>query len=201
MSERSLENTSALFDAHPTDAHDSMEQAVAALLEDQKACQAWHRYALIGQVMRGEDAVTTQFDISAQVLAKISQPESSVVVEGKRSLKQRFADLGERWLRPAASVGIAASVAMFAVVAVQQPADPAVDSYSQPAFVTQPYGANLTPVSLNTVVQEQSPSAAEVAKQRQLLQAYMLDHQRQLQLSMQEQQQNDQEEAPKQPND
>jgi sigma-E factor negative regulatory protein RseA len=54
-------------------------------------------------------------------------------------------------------------------------------------FVTNPLG-DRNPVSFNTVVLDNNPSEAEVAQQRALLQSYMLDHQQQLQLSLQQQQ-------------
>ncbi|RUO79467.1 RseA family anti-sigma factor [Pseudidiomarina taiwanensis] len=193
MSDRSLESTSALFDDHCDDHTGDYQSAVAELLEDPQRCQSWHRYALIGQVMRKQAVTTEQLDISAQVFAEISKPVSGEPVQqeaARQGLGQWLAAQLDRFLQPVASVGIAAAVAVVTVISVQQPGEleGAADEFVQPAFATQPFAGNLNPVSLNTVVQEQAPSAAEVARQRQLLQAYMLDHQRQLQLSLQAQQ-------------
>lgn len=195
MSDRCKQQASALLDDHfgdaGTDAERPFEADLSALLDDQQAQFAWQRYALVGQIMRGDAQTQQRVDISAQVALAIAK-EPTNLVQPKLSQGGAQARAAARWLKPAGSIAIAASVALVAVLSIQQPIldDPQLPADNQvtPAVVTNPFGGR-NPVSYNTVVEQQAPSAAEVAQQRQLLQSYLLDHQRQVQLSQQNQQQ------------
>ncbi len=197
MSDRRLEKTSALLDNQAAD-QQQLASELEALLADEEACQSWQRYALIGQVMRGEAELNQPLDISAQVRNRLA---SEPAVSGN-VVKPKFGQRGDRpaasaggtlvnaasrWLKPAGSIAIAASVAVVAVLSVQQPFVDQGNEGVEPALVTTPFGGR-NPVSYNTVVEDNNPSQAELAQQRKLLQAYMRDHQQQLQLSLQERQ-------------
>ncbi len=198
MSDRCLQTASALLDNHRRDDDDAsaFDANIEDVLGNREATDAWQRYAMVGHIMRDEAPVSTPIDISAQVQQQLQQENN--VVRPQWSAKGALASAAQRWLKPAASVAIAASVAVVAVMSVQPPVGtPANVDSATPALVTNPFGGrNL--VSYNTVVQGEAPSAAEVAQQRQLLQSYMLDHQRQLQLSLQAERVNNQEQRQEQ---
>lgn len=191
MSDRCKQHASALLDNHfadtGVDAEGPFDAELEALLDDEHARIAWQRYALVGHIMRGDASPHQHLDISASVAAQISQ--ENVIVKPSVQSGGALSRAANRWLKPAGSIAIAASVAWIAVVSVQQPVgidqQPMNESVTSPALITNPFGGR-NPVSYNTVIEEQqAPSAAEVAQQRQLLYSYMLDHQRQLQLSLQ----------------
>lgn len=190
MSDHRLENTSALLDNDVADAQ-QLQQQLDVLLTDPQAQQSWQRYALIGHIMRGDAQPSHRIDISVAIQAQLANEAAvanSNVVRGQ--FGQALAKASERWWKPLGGIAIAASVALVAVLSVQQPLAPdagVAEASSSPAFVTNPFG-DRNPVSFNTVVMDNNPSEAEVAQQRALLQSYMLDHQQQLQLSLQQQQ-------------
>ncbi|WP_411358540.1 sigma-E factor negative regulatory protein [Pseudidiomarina salilacus] len=189
MTNRSFEQVSALLDDAIADTREQAQQ-LDTLLSDNEAQQVWARYALYGRVLKGEATAQAPADISAMVAARIRQEaKPSQVVQGRFG-KQRMA----RWLRPAGSVAIAASVALVAVLTVQQSQPVTPEQSVEPAFATNPLGGR-SPVSYNTVLQQNAPSEAERAQQLRVLQSYMLDHSQQLQLSLQAQQLNEQSEA------
>lgn len=190
MSDHRLENTSALLDNEVADAQ-QLQQQLDVLLTDPQAQQSWHRYAMIGHIMRGDAQVNQHLDISAAVQTQLATeaPFTATNVVRPQFGKQTIT-AAERWWKPVGGIAIAASVALVAVLSVQQPVVPDgsnLETSNSPVFVTNPLG-DRNPVSFNTVVLDNNPSEAEVAQQRALLQSYMLDHQQQLQLSLQQQQ-------------
>lgn len=193
MSDCLKQNASALLDSHfeDTDADEvhPFNADLSALLDDEQARAVWYRYALVGQVMRQEVTGTQPIDISAQVAARIAQEPQAAnsVVMPSVQAGGALTRAAARWLKPAGSIAIAASVAVVAVLSVQQPGLetlPDNPAATTPTIVTNPFGGR-NPVSYNTVVETAAPTEAEIAQQRQLLQSYLLDHQRQLQLSLQ----------------
>ncbi|WP_169929923.1 sigma-E factor negative regulatory protein [Pseudidiomarina aestuarii] len=188
MPKCSNEHVSALLDDHLDGENHSQ---LDALLADSEATATWQRYALIGHVVRDTVRTGQSLDISSQVAVAIAaETPSNAVINPQLGAGHAQSKAALRWLKPLSSVAIAASVAVVAVLSIQQPVldNGAVTESMEPALVTNPLGGR-NPVSFNTVVPDNGPSAAEVAQQRQLLQAYMLDHQRQLQLSLQAKQQ------------
>lgn len=199
MSDRCKQQASALLDNHfrdsDVDAERPFDADLSALLDDQHAQAAWSRYALVGHIMRGDAQSHQHIDISVRVAAQIqheAQPSQTTQTDNivQPSVRQGGAQAraASRWLKPAGSIAIAASVALVAVLSVQQPVlddtQPTIETQVQPAVVTNPFGGR-NPVSYNTVIEQQAPTEAELAQQRQLLQTYMIDHQRQIQLSLQ----------------
>jgi len=188
MSDHRLENTSALLDNHVADAQ-QLQQQLDVLLADSQACQSWQRYALIGHVLRGDAQTHQRLDISAAVQLQIAAEQPLATSNLLRPQFGQAAARAERWWKPLGGFAIAASVALVAVLSVQPTVSPdgTIEAGNTPVFVTNPLG-DRNPVSFNTVVLDNNPSEAEVAQQRALLQSYMLDHQQQLQLSLQQQQ-------------
>jgi len=189
-----------------TDDQDGLQH----LLKSSEAQTTWQRYALIGSIMRNETTSSAQIktanmtlDISAQVRAAVAaeaMPNDNVVQVGFAAggAKSKAAS---RWLRPAASVAVAASVALVAVLSVQQFQQPITSGLesSEPVLITNPLGGR-NPVSFNAssystnAEGNQAPAANEMNgvdanAQRRHLQSYMIDHQQQLQLRQQAEQQ------------
>jgi|GEM_PF-2121613 sigma-E factor negative regulatory protein RseA len=195
MSDRFKQQASALLDNHfrdsDVDAERPFDADLSALLDDQHAQAAWSRYALVGHIMRGDAQAHQQIDISVRVAEQIqqeAQPTNNKVVQPSATQGGAQARAASRWLKPAGSIAIAASVALVAVLSIQQPVlddtQPAMETQVAPALITNPFGGR-NPVSYNTVIEQPTPTEAEIAQQRQLLQTYMIDHQRQIQLSLQ----------------
>ncbi|RUO55817.1 sigma-E factor negative regulatory protein [Pseudidiomarina homiensis] len=188
MTDRSYEQLSALLDDAVLDARER-EQHLDSLLSDTEAQHAWGRYALIGRIMKNEATSATPVDISASIAAQVAQePQPSNVVQGRFGKGRQMV---QRLLKPTGSVAIAASVALVAVLTVQQTQPVMPEESVEPAFVTNPLGGR-SPVSYNTVLESNEPTQAEIAQQRRLLQFYLLDHNSQRQLSLQAQQLNEQ---------
>lgn len=190
MSDHRLESTSALLDNDVADGQ-QLQQQLDVLLTDPQAQQSWQRYALIGHIMRGDAQPSHRVDISLAIQAQLADEAPLAKTNVVRpQFGQATTSTVERWWKPIGGMAIAASVALVAVLSVQQPVAPdgsSVEVSNSPVFVTNPLG-DRNPVSFNTVVLDNNPSEAEVAQQRALLQSYMLDHQQQLQLSLQQQQ-------------
>lgn len=195
MSDRFKQQASALLDNHfrdsDVDAERPFDADLSALLDDQHAQAAWSRYALVGHIMRGDAQAHQHIDISVRVAEQIqqeAQPTNHNVVQPSATQGGAQARAASRWLKPAGSIAIAASVALVAVLSIQQPVlddtQPAMETQVAPALITNPFGGR-NPVSYNTVIEQSVPTEAEIAQQRQLLQTYMIDHQRQIQLSLQ----------------
>lgn len=81
------------------------------------------RYQLMGKTLRGELDAAAFMDISAAVQRAIAA--DTVSLSPVRQLQPRWLPVMQTWMRPAAGLAIAASVAMVTVVSVrilQQPA-------------------------------------------------------------------------------
>jgi len=94
--------------------HEASQRAISGLLDSgQDGLERFARYSLIGDVMRGESAV-----LAGTVAAKISEAlreEPLVLAPRPRTRPQPG-----RWIRPAAGLAIAASVAAAAIVVAPQ---------------------------------------------------------------------------------
>src|SRR5690554_2397888 len=152
MSDRCKQQASALLDNHlrdsDVDAERPFDADISALLDDQHAQAAWSRYALVGSIMRGDAQVQYQLDISARVAAQIKQ--ETLAPDTRNKVVQPTIGKGgaqsvaaARWLKPAGSIAIAASVALVAVLSVQQPVlndtQPLPEAQVSPALVTNPF--------------------------------------------------------------
>lgn len=83
------------------------------------------RYHLIGEAMRGELSDLSMLDVSSQVREAVAQEPSfqiapaKVTVEDRSGLLSSLFDFGG-WLRPVGGLAIAASVAVVAIISLQQ---------------------------------------------------------------------------------
>lgn len=113
MKDKLLEQVSALAD----DELDSREaeMLLQRMQRDGNLRDAWKRYHLVGEAMRGALPRATDLDLATRVAAVIGQDEESArPVFSGRMLQQ---------LRPVAGLAVAASVAMLAVFTLQGPTD------------------------------------------------------------------------------
>lgn len=185
MTENQNEKLSALMDGEHTD--DSLRE----LVENASHRERWFRYQLVSAMMRGDAKHGQPVDISAAVSAEIAREPAPVSeISWFASLRRKLMRAG--WMRPAANVAVAASVAVVTVVAVQnfqQPEEvmnPAPQTRSTvTALETMPIGGVVNPVSFNTV--HTPTEEPDLGVERSLLQSFMMDHQQQLQLSQQDQ--------------
>jgi len=88
--------------------------------------QAWGRYHLIGDIMRGEGVRVSAAGIADQVREQIDLEPA--ILAAPRPRGKLFS--GQHWLKPAAGAAIAASVAVITIVAVPRfsGVDPALET-------------------------------------------------------------------------
>jgi sigma-E factor negative regulatory protein RseA len=110
MSDRISEQVSALLDEELS----AQETAVVLdqLREQEELRLRWGRYHLIGDVMRGEAALTGDSQLRQRISERLAT-EPAIIAVPKR--KTRTA-AQRRWLRIGTGAGLAASVAVLAVV-------------------------------------------------------------------------------------
>ncbi len=156
-------------------------QTLAELAADTESHQKWHNYHLIGDAMRGELPQTMVLDLSASIAAAIelepaivapqTKTEPSTVTATPNKVVPLFKQFGQ--------YAIAATVAMFAIVGVQNFNQNADDSAApSPVLVTRPLVGSASPVSLQTgpVQQNQSYTNEQVNEQRRRINTYIQDH-------------------------
>lgn len=109
MNERQAELASALLDGELD--RDGQAKAVSALLAaGDEELERFGRYRMIGDVMRGESAVPSTS--IARYIREALQDEPVVLAPRSREVP--------RWMRPAAGLAVAASVAVGAVMVAPQ---------------------------------------------------------------------------------
>lgn len=159
------------------------------LLQQPELQQKLERYQLAAAVFRREKAVTLPADFSADIAALL-QDEPTYQLSHSRGLLQkigsglRFAANGS-WLKPAAQGAVAASVALFAVLGVQQYQQPAGQELMLPSPVlqTNPIGGFATPVSLSSTTADTRFAEQEqqaMQEQQRRLQALLQAHRQQV---------------------
>ncbi|MEE4145576.1 MAG: sigma-E factor negative regulatory protein [Halieaceae bacterium] len=173
MSEMMRESLSALMDDEANELE--IERVLSRIADDPELRQAWVRYNMVRAVASGQHPVRLDLDVSAQVRAALGG-------EGHRA-----AGLRQRWLRPLASMAVAASVAATVVLGGQQLAQlgttghdsQAIASSVSPVGMVNSLGATSVQASYGTqgvpVLQPATRTAyQELARQR--LHKYMQAH-------------------------
>lgn len=168
-------------------------QQLDSLLQDPALQQQWLRYQMIGNVMRNELPEQVDLDFADNFALLLAEEEThqlqaepalqlAAVTTTSRWGKIKSA-ANQSWMKTMLQGAIAASVAIVAVVGVQQSQQSADDVLTSPLPVlqTRPIGGVATPVSLS-----QSSVDSRFAAQQQQLQ---LEQQRRLQELMQARQQ------------
>lgn len=173
MSEKMRESLSALMDDQANELE--IERVLSRIAGDPELRQAWVRYNMVRAVTAGQHPARLDLDVSAQVRAAVGGE-----VHGTAGSRQR-------WLRPLASMAVAASVATAVVLGGQQLAQlgtagqdsQAIASSVSPVGMVNSLGATSVQASYGTqsvpVLQPATRTAyQELARQR--LQKYMQAH-------------------------
>ncbi|MCP3127967.1 sigma-E factor negative regulatory protein [Shewanella sp. KJ2020] len=170
-------------------------QTMAELVADTHSHNKWHNYHMIGDAMRGELPQNIVLDLSASIAAAIelepaivapqvtaSEVDAPVTTQvavnagtvinaGNSRVVPLFKQFGQ--------YAIAATVAMFAIVGVQNYNQTADDVASpSPVLVTRPLVGSASPVSLQTgaVQQNQGYTNDQMNEQRRRINTYIQDH-------------------------
>ncbi|ABI39924.1 anti sigma-E protein, RseA [Shewanella sp. MR-4] len=163
-------------------------QTMAELAADTHSHNKWRNYHVIGDAMRGELPQTMALDLSASIAAAIelepaivspqvnapevtAAPQQVAVNAGQSRVVPLFKQFGQ--------YAIAATVAMFAIVGVQNFNQTADDAASpSPVLITRPLIGSASPVSLQTgpVQQNQSYTNDQMNEQRRRINTYIQDH-------------------------
>ncbi|MCL1050230.1 anti-sigma factor [Shewanella abyssi] len=155
------------------------EQMLAELAADVDSHEQWRDYHMIGDAMRGELPQTVSVDLSASIMAVIDE-EPAIIAPKQSTVKAKPAISNVvPFFKQFGQYAIAASVAMVAVVGVQNyNQETLLDNSPLPVLNTRPLIGSASPVSLQTgaVQQNQSYTNEQVVDQRRRINAYIQDH-------------------------
>jgi len=167
-------------------------EQLSALLTQPELQQTVQRYQLTGAIMRNEADSVLPVDFS-DTFASLLDQEPTYQLQAQRSLLQKV-KMGVRqaanaeWFKPAAHGAIAASVALVAVLGVQQYQQPLEADLSMPSPVlqTRPVAGFATPVSLSQTSVDSRFEAQEqqaMQEQQRRLQALLQAHRQQVRIT------------------
>lgn len=172
------------------------------LLQQPELQQKLERYQLAAAVFRQEKSVPLPKDFSADIAALLQDEPTYQLSQSRNLLHKvgsgiRYAANGS-WLKPAAQGAVAAGVALFAVLGVQQYQQPMGQELMLPSPVlqTNPIGGFATPVSLSSTTADTRFAEQEqqaMQEQQRRLQALLQAHRQQVRLMEQEQAKTEQE--------
>ncbi|MFB2652032.1 sigma-E factor negative regulatory protein [Shewanella seohaensis] len=163
-------------------------QTMAELAADTHSHNKWRNYHVIGDAMRGELPQAMALDLSASIAAAIELEPAIVspqvsAPEVTEASQQVAVNAGQSRVVPLfkqfGQYAIAATVAMFAIVGVQNFNQTADDAASpSPVLITRPLVGSASPVSLQTgpVQQNQSYTNDQMNEQRRRINTYIQDH-------------------------
>ncbi|SON48048.1 RseA family anti-sigma factor [Vibrio tapetis] len=178
------EKLSALMDG------ESVDQALLAeLAHDAEGQKSWQNYHLIGDVMRGENPVSAEWDIAGKVaLALEDEPAHHInptpAVEAQPTPREARWTMPS-WLSQFGQVAMAACVSLAVILGVQQyggvEGNPA--QAELPVLQTIPFSGSAEPVSLTANSAHSSSSEAQLMEQRRRVNALLQDYNLQLRLN------------------
>ncbi len=157
-------------------------QAMADLAADKGSHDKWRNYHMIGDAMRGELPDTINLDLSASIAQAIDD-EPAIVAPSIQTTAKAEVDKPKGNVVPLfkqfGQYAIAASVALVAVIGVQNYQQQGPEQEPISVLSTRPLVGTASPVSLQTgpVQQVQSGNSNEqVYEQRRRLNTYIQDH-------------------------
>jgi len=186
MSERKHETLFALLDDVANELE--LERVLSHIADDDDLRQTWVRYNAVCATVSGHQLAHMELDISTQVRQAIAA-QKTTAAQRMPSAVHNATSLRQRFLRPLASLAIAASVAATVVIGGQQLAriggvDPygngqAVAASASPVGLVNNLGATTVQASYGTqtmpVLQPATRTAyRELARQR--MHKYMQEH-------------------------
>ena len=164
MSKETREHLSALVDGEIS--RETSRFLVRRLGADNELRATWTRYHLVRDCLRHQDGSIAGEDLCARVSRALENEQPA----------ERPANRATRWLKPAAGLAIAASVALMAVVAVG-PGTPgpsqAPGDLSGTEQFTSPQGLAPAPVSSQASFSSSQPNAANTSRK---MDSYLLRH-------------------------
>jgi sigma-E factor negative regulatory protein RseA len=159
------------------------------LLQQPELQQKLERYQLASAIFRQENVMPLPANFSADIAALL-QDEPDYKLSHSRSLLQKVASglkyaANGDWIKPAAQGAVAAGVALFAVLGVQQYQLPLEQELLLPSPVlqTNPIGGFATPVSLSSTTVDSRFAAQEqqaMQEQQRRLHALLQAHRQQV---------------------
>ncbi|MBY6197004.1 sigma-E factor negative regulatory protein [Vibrio hangzhouensis] len=168
---------------------------IEALENDQESKDTWHNYHLIGDVMRGDEPQSLDWNIAESVAAALeSEPAHSRVsdsnvapIESQPTPQQAKRQL-PAWLTQFGQVAVAACVSLAVILGVQQYSgqDPTQPEAEQlPVLQTIPFAGSAEPVSLtrDSVAKANTNESVNVQEQRRRINALLQDYELQLRLN------------------
>ncbi|MBS3799063.1 RseA family anti-sigma factor [Pseudoalteromonas sp. BDTF-M6] len=141
------------------------------------------RYSLIGNVMRSETAPSIQLDIAAQVAQQLEQEPVHAQFDqqsiSRDEVPQQDNVIRGTWWRGITQTAIAASVAVVAVLGVQQYGATGNGADELPPLQSNPFIGAASPVSYSSEPALESAERGLRELQQQRIGALVLEHQRQ----------------------
>lgn len=185
------------------------EQAINQLASDIESQKQWQRYHLIGDALRDDLPEMIPLDLSANIAAALESEPELIATVVKPSQDEMSASKANNAISIASKISpmfkqfgqyaIAASVAVFAVIGVQNYQEQSeIENNSLPVVNTVPFVGSASPVSLQTEPASSALSQQEynnkINEQRRRINAYIQDHmlQQRLNTGAQAQQDNNQ---------
>lgn len=141
------------------------------------------RYSLIGDAMRSETAPSIQLDIAAKVAQQLEQEPVHAQFSKQDGVPQQPLEgnnvVRGNWWRGIAQTAIAASVAVVAVVGVQQYGVSNSSSEQLPPLQSNPFIGAASPVSYSSEPALENAERGLRELQQQRIGALVLEHKRQ----------------------
>ncbi|WP_282166637.1 sigma-E factor negative regulatory protein [Shewanella japonica] len=161
-------------------------KTLAELSADESSHKQWQNYHMIGDAMRGELPQTIDLDLTASIAAAI-ELEPAIIAPQTDTISQHDEKLTEvetkkdnvvPFFKQFGQYAIAATVAMVAIVGVQNYGQDQNADSPLPVLNTRPLIGTASPVSLQTgAVQSQSAvNNDNVVEQRRRINSYIQDH-------------------------
>ena len=167
------EKLSALVDGELLD-----DTLLKALKSNPELIGKWQSYHLMRDTLRKELPPQVNFDISAKVMAAL-EGEPAILAPQKTWRDLPVINNVIPLVRQGGQFAIAASVAVAMILGVQQLNQAPVEQPFNPAMPLGGIQGGLSPVSLE---QTRALPRTNAVDQRQLINAYLADHQQQLRL-------------------
>ncbi|MFM2485749.1 RseA family anti-sigma factor [Celerinatantimonas yamalensis] len=183
------EQISALMDSELKD-----KQMLNSLVSDSSRHMKWQRYHLMRDVIRGDAPSVLNLDLSNSIASAL-EFEATHQMATDCNTTNNVATLSRKymlpdWVRNMGQYAIAASVAVIAIIGVQQyqqSAQTREASMQQPLQMlhTIPIGGTVAPVSLQTSFNQDKNKLTKQQwlEQRKEIAAYLQDHQMQQRVS------------------
>jgi len=157
------------------------DKTLAQLSADVDSHDEWQRYHMIGDAMRGELPATIDLDLFASITAAIELEPTIIAPQAKSTevdQQRTTASNVVPFFKQFGQYAIAATVAMVAIVGVQNYNQSNDAESPLPVLMTRPLVGSVSPVSYQTgaAQNQQSYSNEQVIEQRRRINAYIKDH-------------------------